>query len=89
MIKTVTIEDVRAIGTKDAIEACNESGSTETPDGGWDSWLINGIGIDATCELFGENPAENHDGWSDSMSEKLIAYSRAAIAAAESLSSED
>ena len=83
-----TIEEIKAMGYSDAQTACQESGSTETPDGGWDSWLINGIGSDATCELFGENPDENQDGWSGSMSAKLQAYHAGAIEAAKEIESE-
>lgn len=75
-MKTVlsTIEEIREQGYNDAMEAIRESGSTETPDGDWDSWLINGIGSDATCRLFGEDPEESSDGWSESMVAKLKAY---------------
>lgn len=77
-MKTVTIEQVREMAASDAIEAYGESESTQTPDGGWDAWLINGIGGDAACRLFGESPEENQSGWSSAMAEKLEAYNAAA-----------
>ena len=78
---TVTLSQIAKQAAEDVIQAYNESGSAETPDGGWDAWLINGIGIDATCRMFGENPDDNQDGWSDSMSQKLTAYNKAAVKA--------
>lgn len=69
-----TIEEIRSLGYSDAMTAIRESGSTDTPDGDWDSWLINGIGSDATCRLFGEDPEDSADGWSDAMVAKLTAY---------------
>lgn len=76
---------VKQMGWDDAIQACQESGSTKTPDGGWDSWLINGIGSDATCQLLGECPEANEGGWTEAMEAKLIAYHQGAEAAAAEL----
>jgi hypothetical protein len=68
-------------GHEDATRQCNESGSTDTPDGGWDSWLIDGIGCAATWALFGESDSSNSDEWTDSMKEKLAAYHAGALQA--------
>ena len=51
-------KQIMRMGYNDALTACNESGSGEAPDGGWDSWLINGVGVTATCELFGVRKPE-------------------------------
>ena len=59
-----------------------------TPDGGWDSWLINGIG-DGVYELFGEPIEESVDGWSDAMKSKLHVYHKAAEATMEGIASDD
>ena len=74
-----TIERIREIGHKDALAQCWDSGDSSTPDGGWDSWLINGVGILGVCRLFGESPAGNQDGWCDSMKAKLEAYHAGAL----------
>jgi hypothetical protein len=66
-------------GHEDATRQCQESGSTETPDGGWDSWLIDGIGCDATWAMFGEGLSANSDEWTDTMKEKLSAYHEGAM----------
>ena len=75
----VTLEQVADLGAKHAAEAYNESQSTQTPDGGWDSWLINGIG-DGVYALFGEPIEESVGGWSDAMASKLHVYHEAAEA---------
>tara|TARA_R110000868_G_scaffold387036_1_gene655522 strand:+ start:377 stop:661 length:285 start_codon:yes stop_codon:yes gene_type:complete len=69
-------------GHEDATRQCQESGSTETPSFGWDSWLIEGIGADATWAMFGEGLAANSDEWTESMKEKLAAYHAGALEAA-------
>jgi len=81
----MTIEQIKDMAHNDATTACRESGDTQAPDGGWDSWLINGIGFTAVCELFGENPDESASGWSDAMAAKLRAYHAAACEAAEQI----
>ena len=76
-----TVGLARLKGYEDATRECQESGSTETPDGGWDSWLIEGIGSDATWRLFGEGESSDADEWTDSMKEKLSAYHAGALEA--------
>lgn len=88
-MRTITIDDIRQMAVTDATEAYNESQDTSTPDGGWDSYLINGIGCRGVCLLFGEDPAANEDGWSESMQSKLIAYNAAAVEAMESIRNAD
>lgn len=83
-----TIEEVEQAGYNDAMRECADSGSTQTPDGGWDSWLIDGIGCAATWRLFGE-PEADADEWTDSMKEKLAAYHRGARRACEEIDAED
>ena len=78
-MKTKTIEQIREMGHTDALVQCWDSGDSGTPDGGWDSWLINGVGILGVCRLFGESPAANQDGWCDSMKAKLEAYHEGAL----------
>jgi hypothetical protein len=70
----MTVEQVYDIGYSDGYNAATESGDSGTPDGGWDSWLINSIGGPATCRLFGEDPSESEGGWSQEMMLKLEAY---------------
>ena len=74
-----SIELARLKGHEDATRQCRESGSCDTPDGGWDSWLINGIGIRQTWRNFGEPESED---WTDSMKDKLAAYHAGALEAA-------
>ena len=74
-----SIELARLKGHEDATQQCRESGSCDTPDGGWDSWLINGIGIRQTWQNFGEPESED---WTDSMKDKLAAYHAGALEAA-------
>jgi hypothetical protein len=76
-----TVELAKIKGYEDATRQCQESGSTETPNGGWDSWLIDGIGCDATWRMFGEPESSNADEWTDSMKEKLSAYHEGAMEA--------
>lgn len=83
----MTNEQVFELGYKHATEAVEDSGSTQTPDGGWDSWLVDGIGCAATWRLFGE-PESDADEWSDAMKEKLAAYHRGAIRACEEIDTE-
>lgn len=78
-----SLREIKAIGYSDAQEQCFESRDYSAPDGGWDSWLINGIGLNATCELFGCDPARNQDGWTKSMEKALSAYHRGACAGAK------
>lgn len=74
------------LGHKQAAGAVEESGSTEPPDGGWDSWLIDGIGTNATWILFGEpEGACDADEWTDTMAEKLTAYHAGAVKACEEI----
>lgn len=75
----VTLEEVRRQGREDAIMACRDSGNADTPDGGWDSWLVEGVGLRELCRLFGEREEEQRDGWSCSMHKKLTAYHRGAL----------
>jgi len=74
-----TVGLARMKGHEDASRQVYESGSTATPDGGWDSWLIDGIGCDATWRLFGEGESSNADEWTDTMKEKLRAYHEGAM----------
>ena len=84
MIKAYTTrEEITELGREHAEEAIRDSGCTETPDGGWDSWLIDGIGCDATWRLFGEGESSNADEWTDSMKEKLQWYHEGAVEVAE------
>lgn len=85
---TATIEQVRKMGRKDALDAFAESADTATPDGGWDAWLINGIGADAVCRLFGE-PVETEAGWSEAMQAKLCAYHEGAREAMREIDAAD
>ena len=84
-MQNVTIEQVKEMARADAIEAYSESGCELTPDGGWDSWLVDGLGVSATLARFGEPESENAEGWSPEMTEKLIAYNAAAIEAIEAI----
>lgn len=74
--------DAYTLGYKHALQQIAETESTDTPDGGWDSWLINGIGSQEVCRLFGEPCI---DGWTDTMIEKLTAYHQGATKASEDI----
>jgi len=76
---TKTIEQIREMGRTDARAQCWDSGDSGTPDGGWDSWLINGVGILGAVRLFGEDAEANQDGWCESMKAKLEAYHAGAL----------
>jgi len=82
---TVAIQDIRKLAALDIAIQIDESGDVSTPDGGWDSWLINGIGSDDVCKMFGEPVEENQDGWSEAMKAKLIAYNEAGLAASRGI----
>ena len=86
--KYTTREEITALGREHAIEAIRDSGCTNAPDGGWDSWIIEGWGTDKTIETFGESIEENEDGWSPAMKEKLQWYHEGATAAAEEIDAE-
>ena len=47
------LAQIRKLGVRDARTACRESGEFGAPDDGWDGWLVNSIGFEATCKLFG------------------------------------
>lgn len=82
-----TREEITALGRDHAIEAIRDSGCTNAPDGGWDSWLINGWGTAETIARFAESEEDNQDGWSDSMAEKLRWYNEGATEAADKIES--
>ncbi len=76
--KNITDTEIEQLGYEDAIEAIRDSGSTQSPHDGWDSWLISGIGCKKTIELFGESLSANENGWCDAMRRKLDVYSKGA-----------
>lgn len=78
----MTITECFELGYRDALSACRESGEFSTPDGGWTSWLINGVGIKGTYEALGEPYAEEFD-WSKAMRAKLAAYNEGGVRGAE------
>jgi hypothetical protein len=79
------IEAAREIGATHAEEACRESLSTETPDGGWDSWLINAGTSEAASCLGLESLYDDNGDLSEIASELLCAYHAGAVEAAEEL----
>lgn len=84
MRKTLTSEQVQhitAIARNDAFTSIRESGgSTEAPDGGWDSWAINGIGSEGLHrELL---PGVEVDTDSELWDAALVLYDRACRQAA-------
>jgi len=86
MTKTYTTrEEITNLGREHATEAILDSGCTDAPDGGWDSWIINGWGTDGTILAFGESIEANQDGWSPTMAEKLRWYHEGAVEAAEEI----
>lgn len=76
-----TVSLAKLKGHEDATRQCQESESTDTPSGGWDSWLIDGIGCDATWALFGEESESAKDEWTETMKAKLAAYHEGAMEA--------
>lgn len=52
----VDLDHVYAEAYEDAQQACNESGTSATPDGGWWGWLGYGMGLDDICRAFGLLP---------------------------------
>jgi hypothetical protein len=86
MSKTYTTrEEIHALGREHAIEAIRDSGCTDAPDGGWDSWIIEGWGVEGTIRAFGELQEENENGWSPAMKDKLRWYHEGAVEAAEEI----
>jgi hypothetical protein len=83
-----TRDEIHALGREHAIEAIRDSGCTKAPDGGWDSWIIAGWGVDGTILAFGESIAENENGWSPAMADKLRWYHEGAVEAAEEIAAE-
>lgn len=82
---TRTIEEVQKMAAIDIAMQISESDDVSTPNGGWDSWLLEGLGSDEVCRLFGEPVEENTDGWSVAMAAKLVAYNEAGLAAAREI----
>jgi hypothetical protein len=78
-----TREEITKLGFEHAKEAIRDSGCADAPDGGWDSWILEGWGSDATVLAFGEPLKDNQDGWSNRMNRKLMWYHLGAIEAAE------
>lgn len=68
------------LGTSDAMQACQESGSCDSPADGWDGWLINSIGGTEVAKLAGLKSQEGED-WQT----WLLIYHHAAQSAAEDL----
>ena len=87
-MKTEQQTEAWKLGYTDARTQCEESQDTGTPDGGWDSWIVNGVGLREACRILGEPERENQDGWSESMTRKLCEYHAGAMAAAEELQAE-
>ena len=85
MTTYTTREEITELGRQHAGEAIRDSGCTDAPDGGWDSWIIEGWGTDRTVQAFGELIEENQNGWSPSMQEKLRWYHEGAVEAAEEI----
>lgn len=53
------------LGYEDGAAAYRESGSTAATIDGWDSDLINALGLAKVCELFGMDEANEKHGWSE------------------------
>lgn len=51
ILTTSEIEAIREAGFSDASEATSESQDGGAPDGGWDSWLISGVGTSEAVRL--------------------------------------
>lgn len=69
-----TVREVRQRGFEDGRTAAAESGDSSAPDGGWDTWLLNGIGILAACDVLGIRPPRRGEGWSDEAKRRMSAY---------------
>ena len=83
-MKTYTTrEEIMQLGSDHAEEAINDSECTDSPDGGWDSWIVEGWGSNVTALAFGESLEDNQDSWSDGMKQKLRWYHLGAMDAAE------
>jgi hypothetical protein len=64
------------LGLADGAEAVRSSGSTEAPVNGWDGDLINAIGLNGVCRLFGLDADDERGGWSEQGLTALAEYSR-------------
>lgn len=84
-LNIVTLDEAKELGRQDATNAIDESDEVESPDGGWDNWLIQGVGLRGACKLLGEPESEQEGGWSDAMKAKLVAYVQGANEAAQKI----
>lgn len=80
MIATKTAYE---LGYEDGAAAYRESGSTAAPIDGWDSDLVNALGLPKVCELLGLNEAEERGGWSEKGLAALKQYCRGCQAGVE------
>jgi hypothetical protein len=80
---------VYQMGYQNADECCQESGSNCIPSGGWDAWMIEGVGGDDACRTLGEDPDESADGWSETMQLLLQAYAAGGAACCEARDAEE
>lgn len=86
---TVTLAQARQMGYDDGVDMAAEAlDAGQTAEAilndpvEADEGLINALGVEATCALLGEDPADNQDGWSEAMRAKLHAYNEGARAGA-------
>lgn len=64
------------LGQLDGATAYHESGSYAEPADGWDAELINTIGFDGVCVLFGLDVDAERGGWSEKGLAALKEYCR-------------
>jgi hypothetical protein len=76
-------------GYENADDCCQDSGSNCIPSGGWDAWMIEGVGGDDACRILGEDPDESADGWSETMQLLLQAYAAGGAACCEAREAEE
>lgn len=64
------------LGQLDGATAYHESGSYAEPVNGWDGDLINAIGLEGVCVLFGLDVETERGGWSEKGMAALKEYRR-------------
>lgn len=80
---TKAVDEIRELARENVRRLCSNWGDSSEPDGGWDGWLLSGIGVEGICQMFGEDPQQSPDGdWSIAMAAKLQAYRNGALAGA-------
>lgn len=71
------------LGFRDGAQAARESGTSQPPADGWDGWLVNSIGGEATAQLLAA-PTEGPE-WESALAEYAAGAQAGAEAEAEAV----